>query len=105
MRGIVADGGDNDGKDVFRSEDLPCAAEPLVGALPRMGRPVVKLSEQGKRRNDSRMSHEGVSRLQDVGRVDVIVVRVGCVICLPDAEEERVKLICKAAEREGIAPV
>jgi hypothetical protein len=88
MRGVVADGGNDDGKDVLRPEHLACAAEPLLGTLPRPGRPAIELSELCKGRDDAGECHKGVSRLQDVGRMDVVVVRVGRVVRLPDTEEE-----------------
>ena len=69
----------------------------LVRALP-YGRIGCQISEERPRRGDTYIDEEVVCCLQDVYGVDVVVVRIWCVIDCFDSEEETIHLVCFVSE-------
>jgi len=102
---VVAHGSDHDAKHVLRSEKAartPCSvasSRPLLlgWALPQR-LAVFEVEQKFKAGNDADGVEERIRRLEDIDRVDVVVVRVWCVIDGADSEQEAVHLVWMSVE-------
>jgi hypothetical protein len=100
---IVSNGSHYDRKDVLRPHDLIHPSLQVGQSLPALSGLPWGFSEQCKRRDEASESEEGVGRLENVGCVDVVVVGVGSVVDLPNAQNEGVDVCWKKRPMQEVS--